>query len=450
MTVENDPLWGQQTSLAMSNFAVSGMPMHRDVINMIANIKGEAAVVNHELGAHAMSADMADAIRSAAQEIVAGGYADQFPVDVFQTGSGTSTNMNVNEVISTLASATLGRSVHPNDHVNASQSSNDVVPTAVRAVAAMLIHSDLLVACDRLIASLDGHVVAWSTVVKVGRTHLMDALPVTLGQEFAGYSAQIEAARERLAICEHDLCALPLGATAVGTGVGAPHDFGERVIARLAAATGLPFCCASNRLSKIAAHDDLVACSAALRTLAIALLKIANDVRWMASGPRAGVAEIHLPALQAGSSIMPGKVNPVMSEVVVQIAAQVIGNDACVAFCATQGAFELNTTIPVLARNLIESIELLTNGIVLFADRCIDGINPDIERCRMLAEASPAIATGLSPWLGYDEVAAIVEVATNERRSIAEVAKERTSLDPSTIDRVLDVVTLAAGPHPHL
>ena len=438
-------LWGPQTALAIDNFPISGLRMHPDLIRALAMIKAEAAIVNYELEVGAIDSTIAEAVSAASVAVAEGGYITQFPVDVFQTGSGTSTNMNVNEVIASLAAQTLGMPVHPNDHVNASQSSNDAVPTAARIAAASLIFRDLLPRCSQLCDELQSKASEFAHVVKAGRTHLMDAVPTTVGAEFASYASQVRHAMANLARVAECLFVLPLGGTAVGTGLNAPEQFGPRVVERLAVRTGLQLSVAANRLSLVAAHDDLVTCSAALRTLAISLVKIANDLRWMASGPETGLAEISLPTLQAGSSIMPGKINPVMPEVVVQVAAQVIGNDACIAFCGAQGAFELNATIPVVTHNLLQSIDLLSNVVLLFTHRCVAGIVVDSERCREFAGSSPAIATALVPMIGYDLVAEIVREASQTGRTITAVALERTEIEPAELRAILDLDKMASG-----
>ncbi len=438
--------WGTQTQLAVQNFPISGLRIERHLIRALASIKAEAALVNEQLGV--LDHDVARAIHDAANAVAAGMYDDQFPVDVFQTGSGTSSNMNANEVIASFAGEALDRIVHPNDHVNASQSSNDVIPTAIRIGAIDLVRGELLPACHRLEGSLGDRATEFATVVKAGRTHLMDALPVTLGTEFASYAAQVGAARAAIEAALPRVAIVPLGGTAVGTGLNTPPGFASQTVRALSARYGFDLVPAVLPLAVQAAHDDLVALSAALRTLAIALVKIANDVRWMSSGPRAGLAEIMLPELQAGSSMMPGKVNPVLGEVLVQVGAQVIGNDATIAFCGSQGNFELNVTLPVIAHDLYESVRLLANAMRIFAERCVDGIEADVARCLELAGSSPAVATALAPRLGYERVAEIVKQAGREGRTIRSVVLERKLLDEATVDRLLDLDAMSRGEAP--
>ena len=436
--------WAAQTQRAIENFPISGVPIESRLIRALALIKAEAARANGAMGL--LDKPMARAIATAADAVAAGAHDAQFPVDVFQTGSGTSSNMNANEVIASLASEALGTRVHPNDHVNAAQSSNDGFPSAVHIATADALAHDLLPALRRLERSLRRQQKQLATVVKAGRTHLMDAVPVTLGQEFGGYAAQVHDAAERIEASIPRVGVLPLGGTAVGTGLNAPKGFARRVIRALAARTGLPLTEARDHFAAQAARDALVGASGDLRVLAVALVKIANDLRWMSSGPRAGLAEIHLPDLQPGSSIMPGKVNPVIPEAVIQVAAQVIGNDAAIAFCGAQGAFELNVTVPAMARNLLESIRLLSNVTVLLATRCVDGIEADAARCRRYAESSPAIVTALNPHIGYEAAAEVAKLAVRQGRTIREVVLARKLLDAATLDRVLDVDAMA-NPH---
>ena len=438
-------LWGKETSLALDNFPVSGRPLPIEVIHALAAIKAEAAVVNVELATTTVTREIADAIAAAAAEVESGVHDDQFLIDVFQTGSGTSSNMNVNEVVATLASSTSGLAVHPNNHVNASQSSNDTFPTAVAMAVQRALAEDLRPALEHLIAALDAAGERFADVVKSGRTHLMDAVPVTLGAEFAGYAAQAREADERLADCVERLGRVPLGGTAVGSGLNAHPDFGRLVVERLAARWSIELSVAPNRAASQSARDSIVEVSAQLRGLAMALVKIANDVRWMASGPAAGLGEIRLPELQAGSSIMPGKVNPVMAEMLTQVCVQVFGNDTAIAFAGSQGSFELNTYQPVMADNALESVRLLTAGCSLFTERCIVGLEADEERCRQLAEASPAIATALNSTLGYDRVSKLVKAAVAGRRSILDVVVEDGGVDRATAERLLDVRRMAAG-----
>ncbi len=416
-------LWGEQTRLALENFPISGEPMPASVIHALALIKAAAARVNADLGV--VEQGVGEAIALAADEVAGGGLDGQFPVDVFQTGSGTSTNMNVNEVVATLAGRRLGRDVHPNDDVNASQSSNDVVPSAIHLAAADAVVNELVPALWHLHSALEVQSIHHADTVKPGRTHLMDAVPVTLGQELGGYAAQVAYGVERVESTLPRLLELPLGGTATGTGVNAPVGFGDAVVAALSTTTGLALRRARNPFEAQGARDALVELSGQLRTLAVGLTKICNDLRWMSSGPTAGLGEITLPALQAGSSIMPGKVNPVIPEAVLMVCAQVVGNDAAIGAAGAQGAFELNAMLPVLARNLMSSIELLTAGVVVLADRTIHGLTVDVARLRRAAERSPALATALNRYLGYDEVAAIVRQSLAEGSSIRDVVVAR-------------------------
>jgi len=435
--------WGAQTQRAVQNFPVSGQPVDRALIAALADIKGAAALANARLGV--LPADVAEAIAAAAAEVADGRWDDHFPIDVFQTGSGTSTNMNVNEVLASLAAERLGRPVHPNDHVNASQSSNDVFPSAIHVAATTGVVHDLIPALGVLEEALRRKQEQWATVVKAGRTHLMDATPVTLGQEMGGYAQQVHHGIERLGAVLPRLGELPLGGTAVGTGINCPPGFAADVIDRLARQRDVPLREARDHFEAQGARDGLVEASGACRGVAVSLVKIANDLRWMASGPRAGLAEVHLPDLQPGSSIMPGKVNPVIPEAVCQVAAQVIGNDAAVAFAGTTGAFELNVMLPVLGRNLLESIRLLANVVRLLADRCVDGMEADVERCRTYALSSPAIATALNPALGYEVVADVVHTAQREGRTIRDVVLARGLLPAEELDATLDVLAMTRG-----
>ncbi len=438
--------WGAQTQRAVDNFPISGRPIDRRLIRALALIKAEAATENgRRRSVEAVDKATAAAIREAAESVAAGEHDDQFPVDVFQTGSGTSSNMNANEVIASLAAEALGRPVHPNDQVNASQSSNDVFPSAIGLATAAALVEESLPGLDHLAAALRRRERAFADVVKAGRTHLMDAVPITLGQEFGGYATQVEQAAVRLRACLPRVGALPLGGTAVGTGINAPKGFGGAVTARLAARTGLPLTEAADHIAVQAAPDALVEVSAQLRGAAVALVKIANDIRWMASGPVTGLAEIHLPDLQPGSSIMPGKVNPVLCEAVTQVGAQVIGNDAAVAFAGSQGTFELNVYLPVIGRNVLESAALLGAVTTVFADRCIDGIEADVDRLRAFAEASPAIATSLNPYLGYERTAALIKEAARTGTPIRELVAATGEVSPEDLDRALDALALATG-----
>ena len=438
-------LWRAQTQRAVENFPISGRGLEPAHIRALATIKAAAAEVNAELGV--ISAELAAAIRAAAQEIIDGKHNDQFPIDTFQTGSGTSSNMNANEVIATLASRASGLSVHPNDHVNASQSSNDVFPSSIHLAATEAVTRDLIPALSHLMSTLDAKGTEFADVVKAGRTHLMDATPVTLGQEFHGYAAQIRIGIERLEATIPRLAELALGGTAVGTGINTPPGFAPRVIERLREMTGLPLSEARNHFEAQGARDALVECSGQLRVIAGSLYKIANDIRWMGSGPRAGLRELRIPDLQPGSSIMPGKVNPVLCEAVRQVAAQVVGNDAAVAFAGSQGDFELNVMLPVMARNVLESIRLLANVSRVFADRCVAGLEAEVEICRLYAEGSPSIVTPLNRHLGYDEAAAIAKQALKENRTIREIVVARGHVDSGKVteellDEILDVLRM--------
>ncbi|WSR04173.1 class II fumarate hydratase [Streptomyces sp. NBC_01210] len=435
--------WRAQTQRAVENFPVSGQRLERAHIEALARIKAAAARVNAELGV--LDKDIAEAVADAAAEVAEGRWDEHFPVDVFQTGSGTSSNMNTNEVIATLATERLGRDVHPNDHVNASQSSNDVFPSSIHIAATAAVTGDLIPALEQLAASLERKASEFSLVVKAGRTHLMDATPVTLGQEFGGYAAQIRYGVERLNASLPRLAELPLGGTAVGTGINTPPGFSAAVIAEVARATGLPLTEARNHFEAQGARDGLVETSGQLRTIAVSLTKISNDLRWMASGPRTGLAEISLPDLQPGSSIMPGKVNPVIPEAVLMVAAQVTGNDATVAAAGAAGNFELNVMMPVIAKNLLESVRLLANASRLLADRTVDGITANVERAREYAESSPAVVTPLNKYIGYEEAAKVAKKSLAERKTIREVVLEsgyveRGALTLEHLDEALDVL----------
>ena len=437
--------WGAQTQRAVENFPISGRPLDPALVTALALIKGAAAEVNAQLGI--IDADVAAAIAAAAADVAAGDWNEHFPIDVFQTGSGTSTNMNANEVLASLASERLGagRTVHPNDHVNASQSSNDVFPSAIHLAAAHHVNEGLWPALEYLAAALTAKSRELAGVVKSGRTHLMDATPVTLGQELGGYAAQVRQAAERVRSTLPHVGELPLGGTAVGTGLNCPPGFAEAVIEKLSHRTGLPLREAPDHFAAQGARDALVELSGQLRGVAVALVKIANDLRFMASGPRTGLAEIRLPDLQPGSSIMPGKVNPVIPEAVTQVCAQVIGNDATVAFAGSQGNFELNVYMPVMAQNLLESIRLLGNVSRLFADRCIAGIEADVERCRAYAESSPSLGTSLNPYIGYEAAAEIVKESVKTGRSVREIVQERGLLTDEQLEQALDVLGMTKG-----
>jgi fumarate hydratase class II len=437
-------LWRAQTQRAVENFPISGRGLERTQIRALGLLKGACAQVNKNLGL--LAPDKADAIIAAAAEIADGRHDDQFPIDVFQTGSGTSSNMNTNEVIASIAAAN-GVAVHPNDDVNMSQSSNDTFPTATHIAATEAAVRQLIPALQVLHDALAAKAREWRTVVKSGRTHLMDAVPVTLGQEFSGYARQIEAGIERVRATLPRLGELAIGGTAVGTGLNAPDGFGAKVVEVLVAETGLTeLRTAVNAFEAQAARDGLVEASGALRTIAVSLTKIANDVRWMGSGPLTGLAEIHLPDLQPGSSIMPGKVNPVLCEAVTQVAAQVVGNDAAIAWGGAGGAFELNVYIPMMARNLLESFKLLTNVSTLFAERCITGLTARVEHLRELAESSPSIVTPLNSAIGYEEAAAVAKQALKERKTIRQTVIDRgligDKLSEEELDRRLDVLAM--------
>ncbi|MEV6263288.1 class II fumarate hydratase [Streptomyces sp. NPDC051784] len=437
--------WRAQTQRAVENFPVSGQRLERAHIEALARIKAAAAKVNAEL--KVLDPEIADAIQEAAAEVAAGRWDEHFPVDVFQTGSGTSSNMNTNEVVATLAAERLGREVHPNDHVNASQSSNDVFPSSIHIAATAAVTADLIPALEHLAAALERKSAEFADVVKSGRTHLMDATPVTLGQEFGGYAAQVRNGVERLRSSIPRLAELPLGGTAVGTGINTPPGFSAAVIAEVARTTGLPLTEARNHFEAQGARDGLVEASGQLRTVAVSLTKISNDLRWMASGPRTGLAEISLPDLQPGSSIMPGKVNPVIPEAVLMVAAQVTGNDATVAAAGAAGNFELNVMLPVIAKNLLESVRLLTNASRLLADRTVDGITADVERARRYAESSPSVVTPLNKYIGYEEAAKVAKKSLAEGTTIRETVLaggyvERGDLTREQLDEALDVLRM--------
>jgi fumarate hydratase class II len=434
----NRELWGAETRKAVENFPVSGEPIPAAVVHWLGRIKAAAARVNADLGL--LEADLADRIAAAADEVAAGTHDDQFPIDVFQTGSGTSSNMNANEVIAALA----GEGVHPNDHVNMGQSSNDVFPSAVHLAALDRIIHDLQPALELLAAALAAKAEEFRDVVKSGRTHLMDAVPVTLGQEFGGYAAQMREGRARVESTLERLGKIPLGGTAVGNGLNTHPEFAARVRAVLVEATGLGILPPADPFEAQANRDGLVEASGALRSVAVSLTKIANDLRWMGSGPRAGLAEIILPELQKGSSIMPGKVNPVIPEVACQVAAQVIGNDAAIAVGGLQGNFELNVQIPLMARNLLQSIGLLAAACRLLAERCVRGIEANEANCEHHAESTLAVATALNPYIGYDRATAIVKDAAGSGRSLREVARAH-GVDEEVLDTALDLRAIARG-----
>ncbi|WP_405020054.1 class II fumarate hydratase [Kitasatospora sp. NBC_00070] len=437
--------WQAQTQRAVQNFPVSGQRLERAHIAALARIKAAAARVNAELGV--LDAETAAAIAAAAEEVAEGRWDEQFPVDVFQTGSGTSSNMNANEVIATLAAERLGRPVHPNDQVNASQSSNDVFPSSIHIAATAAVTGELIPALEHLAAALERKSAEFAEVVKSGRTHLMDATPVTLGQEFGGYAAQVRYGVERLRATLPRVAELPLGGTAVGTGINTPPGFSAAVIAEVARTTGLPLTEARDHFEAQGARDGLVELSGQLRTVAVGFTKIANDLRWMGSGPRTGLGELNLPDLQPGSSIMPGKVNPVLPEVVLMVAAQVIGNDTTVTVAGAGGNFELNVMLPVIARNVLESVRLLGNSARLLADRTVDGLTANVERAREFAESSPSVVTPLNRYIGYEEAAKVAKQAVAERKTIRQVVEERGyvaagKLTAAQLDEALDVLRM--------
>ena len=444
--VPKDALYRAQTQRAVENFPISGRGLESAQISALAQIKRAAALVNKEL--EILDGAIADAIVSAANEVIAGQHHDHFPVDTYQTGSGTSSNMNMNEVLATLASAT-GPEVHPNDHVNASQSSNDVFPTSVHVAVTEALLNSLIPALDYLASALEEKAQKWTTVVKAGRTHLMDATPVTLGQEFAGYARQIRLGIERVESTIARVAEVPLGGTATGTGINTPLGFSQKVIAELASATGLPLTEAQDHFEAQGARDGLVEASGALRVLAVSLTKICNDIRWMGSGPNAGLAELHIPDLQPGSSIMPGKVNPVIPEAVLMVCARVVGNDHTIAWAGSSGNFELNVAIPVMGTSLLESIRLLTNASRVLADKTVAGLEAREERARALAESSPAIVTPLNRVIGYEAAAKVAKHAVEHQKTVREAVielgfVERGEVTLEDLDTALDVLRMTA------
>ena len=443
--VPADALYRAQTQRAVENFPISGITLERRHIEALARIKKAAARANAELGV--LDKDIADAIVAAAEEVASGAHDAHFPVDVFQTGSGTSSNMNTNEVIATLATRALGRDVHPNDHVNASQSSNDVFPTSVHVAAASALVGDLVPKLERLASSLEAKAREFAHVYKSGRTHLMDATPVTLGQEFGGYAAAVRLGIERLQAALPRVAEVPLGGTAVGTGINTPPGFPQRVIALLAEDTGLPITKARDHFEAQSARDALVEVSGALKVIAVSLTKICNDLRWMGSGPNTGLAEIYLPDLQPGSSIMPGKVNPVVPEAVLMVCARVVGNDATVAWAGASGSFELNVQIPVMALGVLESMRLLANAAEVLAVKTVDGIVANVERARRYAEASPSIVTPLNRVIGYENAATIAKHAVKHGLTVRDATialgfVERGEITEEQLDQLLDVTTM--------
>ncbi len=440
-------LWRAQTQRAVENFPISGTPLESSHVHALALIKGAAAKVNGEL--EVITKEQGEAIATAARRIADGEYDDQFPIDVFQTGSGTSSNMNMNEVIAGVVAAD-GGDVHPNDHVNASQSSNDTFPTSIHVAATLAVVDQLIPALGTLQRSLEGKAQEFADLVKSGRTHLMDATPVMLGQEFGGYAATVRYARERLDGVLPRVRELPLGGTAVGTGINTPPGFAARVIEELAAVTGQEFTEARDHFEAQGTRDSLVELSGVLRTIAVGVTKICNDLRWMSSGPTTGLAEIHLPDLQPGSSIMPGKVNPVLPEATLMVCAQVVGNDATVAWAGASGNFELNVMLPVIARNVLESIRLLSTSSTLLAERCVDGITANADRMRAYAASSPSVVTPLNRYIGYENAAKVAKQALADGATIRETViamgfVDRGELTEEQLDEALD---LASMTHP--
>ncbi|HEY3427026.1 MAG TPA: class II fumarate hydratase [Acidimicrobiia bacterium] len=446
--VPTQAYYGASTQRAYENFPISGIKFPRRFLWALGLIKGAAAAINGRLG-H-LPEDVAGVIEAAAAEVRDGMLDDHFPLDIFQTGSGTSTNTNANEVIARRASEVISgdassKAVHPNDHVNFGQSSNDVIPTAIHVAAVAGIRQDLLPALDRLASALERKADEFADVVKSGRTHLMDATPITLGQEFSGYAAQIRGAQARLHAVLPGLEELPLGGSAVGTGLNAPDGFAAAVIDLLSEWSGLTFVEAENHFEAQAAKDAAAMASGALKTIAVSLFKIANDVRWLGSGPSAGIGELRIPDLQPGSSIMPGKVNPVMAEMVMMVAAQVFGNDTAITWAAAQGNFELNVMMPVLAHNLLQSIEILTAASLTFAERCVDGITANGERIRDLLERNVIIVTALNPYIGYDNGAMVAKESLASGRSVREIVLEKGLMTAEDLDRALDLKKLTEG-----
>jgi fumarate hydratase class II len=438
-------LYGAQTQRAVENFPISGSGLEPAQIVALARIKRAAALVNKDLGV--VSAEIADAIVAAADQLIAGEHHDQFPVDTYQTGSGTSSNMNINEVLAALATEKLGAPVHPNDHVNASQSSNDVFPTSVHVAVTGALLGDLVPALEHLAEALERKAELWKGAVKSGRTHLMDATPVTLGQEFGGYARQVRLGIERVQATIPRVAEVPLGGTAVGTGINTPAGFSQQVIRILAETAGLPITEAQDHFEAQGARDGLVEASGALRTIAVSLTKICNDLRWMGSGPNTGLGELHIPDLQPGSSIMPGKVNPVIPEAVIMVGARVVGNDATIAWAGATGAFELNVAIPVMGTALLESIRLLANSSRLLADKTVDGLEANLERARKFAEASPSIVTPLNKLIGYENAAKIAKHSVAEGMTVREAVidlgfVDRGEVTEEQLDKALDVLSM--------
>ncbi|MGN6126118.1 MAG: class II fumarate hydratase [Humibacter sp.] len=447
--VPRDALYSAQTQRAVENFPISGSTLEPTQIAALARIKKSAALANKQLGV--LDGEIADAIAASADEVISGVHDGEFPIDVYQTGSGTSSNMNMNEVLATLASRRLGRPVHPNDHVNASQSSNDVFPTSVHIAVTGALIDDLIPALDHLAVAFEEKAELWKDAVKSGRTHLMDATPVTLGQEFGGYAAQLRLGIERVQAALPRVAEVPLGGTAVGTGINTPAGFPQLVIQLLTAETELPITEARNHFEAQANRDGLVEASGALRTIAVSLTKISNDLRWMGSGPNTGLGELHIPDLQPGSSIMPGKVNPVIPEATLMVAARVIGNDATIAWSGASGAFELNVAIPVMGTALLESIRLLSNVTRVLADKTVRGLEANIERARALAESSPSIVTPLNKIVGYEAAAKIAKHSVAQGITVREAVidlgfVERGEITLEQLDAALDVLSMTTPP----
>ena len=447
--VPKEALYRAQTQRAVENFPISGTPLEQQQLIALARIKKAAAHANAQLGI--LATDVADAISAAADEVIAGEHFAQFPVDVFQTGSGTSSNMNMNEVLATIASNRLGKDVHPNDHVNASQSSNDVFPTSVHLAVTAALVGDLVPALDYLASALEAKAKVWSDAVKPGRTHLMDATPVTFGQEFSGYAAQVRYGIERVNATIARVAEVPQGGTATGTGINTPKRFPQEVIQRLAKETGLPITEARDHFEAQGARDALVEVSGALKVIAVSLTKINNDLRWMGSGPNTGLAEIHIPDLQPGSSIMPGKVNPVVPEAVLMVCARVIGNDATVTWAGASGNFELNVAIPVMGNALLESIRLLSNSMRVLSDKTIQGLEINQERAKALAESSPSIVTPLNRFIGYEAAAKIAKYSVEKGITVKEATValgfvDGQKLTMEQLDKALAVLPMTKPP----
>ncbi|MCG3173636.1 MAG: Fumarate hydratase class II [Myxococcota bacterium] len=444
--VPSSALYGAQTQRAVNNFQISGRRFNRRLVEALGHIKRACAETNHDMGY--LPGDICKAIVQAANEVIEGRHDAHFPIDIFQTGSATSSNMNANEVISNRAIQLMGgtigskKPVHPNDHVNFGQSSNDVIPTAIHIAAAVAIHHDLLPSLRKLHGALDAKAKAFDGIIKSGRTHLMDATPIRLGQEFSGYARQAGLAAVRAEKARDALMELALGGTAVGTGVNRAPEFPGKAIARIAAATGLPFREAVNHFEAQGARDAVVEASGLLKTIACSLMKIANDIRWLSSGPRTGLAEIRLPELAPGSSIMPGKVNPIMSEMLTMVCCQVIGNDAAITVGGQGGNFELNVYLPMMASNLLESVDLLARGSAAFAEKCVEGIEADEARCKELVERNLAICTALAPAIGYDKAAKISKEALKRNSTVREIALEMKVLEPAELDKALDLMAM--------